>query len=189
MAGPTVIWVTVSSTSRAFAVPSDRPWPRARNGKPRSRANTVTPNWLVKGVHRPSRVPGVPHVARRLSASAPSRIHSWSVRAYPHGPPTAYGDGMVVVELAFTDRSDTAARLPLRPRHREILTALYARGEVALAGPFDDGSGSMIVFTTTRSRVDEVLASDPYYAAEGVTVVSIRELTALVPADPPSSHD
>ncbi len=96
---------------------------------------------------------------------------------------------MVVVALAFTDRSDTAPRLPLRPRHREILTALYARGEVALAGPFDDGSGSMIVFTTTRSRVDEVLASDPNYAAEGVTVVSIRELTALVPADPPSSHD
>ena len=83
---------------------------------------------------------------------------------------------MVVVELTFTDNP---ARLALRPRHREILTELHAGGEVALAGPFDDGSGSMVVFTTSRGRVDEVLASDPYYAAEGVTVASIRELTSL----------
>lgn len=86
---------------------------------------------------------------------------------------------MVVVELSFTDSSEGAARLPLRPRHREILGQLHADGEVALAGPFDDGTGSMVVFTTTRDRVDEVLASDPYYSAEGVTVTSIRELTSL----------
>ena len=92
---------------------------------------------------------------------------------------------MVVVELEFTDRGETAPRLALRSRHREILSRLYADGEVALAGPFDDGSGSMVVFTTDRARVDEVLASDPYYAAEGVTVAAIRELTALFPADQP----
>jgi hypothetical protein len=91
-----------------------------------------------------------------------------------HG--TAYGDDMVVVELAFTD---SPARLELRPRHREILAELHAAGEVLLAGPFDDGSGSMVVFTTTRARVDEVLATDPYYAADGVTVVGVRELTPL----------
>ncbi len=84
---------------------------------------------------------------------------------------------MVVVELTFTDNP---ARLALRPRHREILTELHAGGEVALAGPFDDGSGSMVVFTTSRDRVDEVLAADPYYAAEGVTVASIRDLTSLL---------
>jgi len=94
----------------------------------------------------------------------------------PNRPITAYGDGMVVVKLAFTD---SPARLLLRPRHREILTQLHADGEVALAGPFDDGSGSMVVFTATRDRVDEVVASDPYYSSEGVTIVSIRELTSL----------
>lgn len=87
---------------------------------------------------------------------------------------------MVVVELTYTD---TAERLALRPRHREILGSLYAAGEVALAGPFDDGQGAMIVFTTTRQRVDEVLASDPYYSAESVAVSSIRDLTALFPDD------
>lgn len=85
---------------------------------------------------------------------------------------------MVVVELTF---SDDPARLALRPRHREILTRLHAEGEVALAGPFDDGAGSMVVFTTTRARVDDVLASDPYYSAQGVTITSIRELTSLFP--------
>jgi hypothetical protein len=89
---------------------------------------------------------------------------------------TAYGDGMVVVELAFTDKP---SRLELRPRHREILTELHAAGEVLVAGPFDDDSGSMVVFTTSRQRVDEVLKMDPYYSADGVTVVGVRELTPL----------
>ena len=39
----------------------------------------------------------------------------------------------------------------------------------------------MVVFTTTRERVDAALAADPYYSAEGVTVVSVRELTPLFP--------
>lgn len=83
---------------------------------------------------------------------------------------------MFVVELSFTDHP---ARLELRPRHRELLAELHERGEVRDAGPFVDGSGSMVFFTTSRERVDEVLAADPYYAAEGVTVVSVRELTSL----------
>lgn len=83
---------------------------------------------------------------------------------------------MVVVELAFTDNP---ARLELRPRHREILTELHAAGEVLTAGPFDDGSGSLIVFAASRERVDEVLKMDPYYAVDGVTVVSVRELTSI----------
>lgn len=83
---------------------------------------------------------------------------------------------MVVVELAFTDNP---ARLELRPRHREILTELHTAGEVLTAGPFDDGSGSLIVFAASRERVDEVLKMDPYYAVDGVTVVSVRELTSI----------
>lgn len=83
---------------------------------------------------------------------------------------------MVVVELAF---SDHPARLELRPRHREILAELRDAGEVLTAGPFDDGSGSLILFTSSRDRVDEVLTMDPYYSAGGVTVVSVRELTPI----------
>ncbi|MEP6651015.1 MAG: YciI family protein [Lapillicoccus sp.] len=94
----------------------------------------------------------------------------------PNRHVTAYGGGMVVVELAFTV---STARLELRPRHREILAELLEAGEVALAGPFDDGSGSMVVFAADRERVGEVLAMDPYYSVDGVTVVAVRELTPL----------
>jgi len=88
---------------------------------------------------------------------------------------------MFVVELSFSAQpgSDHPARLELRPHHRELLTTLHEQGEVLTAGPFPDGSGSMVLFTTTRERVDEVLAADPYYSAEGVSVVSVRELTPL----------
>ena len=96
---------------------------------------------------------------------------------------------LVVVELEFTDRSETAPRMALRPRHREILSERYAAGEVMLAGPFDDGSGSMVVFSASRARVDEILASDPYYSAGGVTIASVRELTTLIPADLPGTDD
>jgi uncharacterized protein YciI len=84
---------------------------------------------------------------------------------------------MVVVELSFTD---STARLALRPRHRDLLRELHETGEVLTAGPFDDGSGSIVVFTAPRSRVEEILAADPYYSAEGVTVESIRAVTPLL---------
>lgn len=85
---------------------------------------------------------------------------------------------MIVVECAFTDHP---SRLELRPRHRELLTELHARGELLDAGPFEDGSGSMCLFSTTRDKVDAALAADPYFSCEGVRVVSIRELTSLFP--------
>ena len=88
----------------------------------------------------------------------------------------AYGWPMFAVELSF---SDHPARLELRPHHRELLTALHEAGELRDGGPFLDGSGAVLLLTTTRRRVDEVLAADPYYSAEGVSVVSIRELTSL----------
>ncbi len=106
-------------------------------------------------------------------------MHAVTKTDIPNRGTTAYGDDMVLVELAF---SDSPARLELRPRHREILAELHAAGEVLTAGPFDDGSGSMVVFTTTRDRVDEVLATDPYYSADGVTVAAVRELTPLFPS-------
>jgi len=40
---------------------------------------TVIANWLVKCDHRPSRVPGVPHVERRVAATARTRIGSCGV--------------------------------------------------------------------------------------------------------------
>lgn len=84
---------------------------------------------------------------------------------------------MFVVELAFTDHP---ARLDLRPHHRELLAGLHVEGEVVAAGPFPDQSGAVLVFDASRERVDEILAEDPYYSAEGVSVVAIREFDPVV---------
>ena len=51
--------------NRADAPPRDRPSPETRNGYPHSSAKTVPENWVVKWVHRPSRVPGCCQAERR----------------------------------------------------------------------------------------------------------------------------
>lgn len=84
---------------------------------------------------------------------------------------------MICVELAFTE---DPARLELRPQHRERLRALHEKGDLRLAGPWDDESGALLVFDCQRSTVDQVLADDPYYAAPGVSVASVRTWNPVV---------
>ena len=84
----------------------------------------------------------------------------------------------VVVELAFGEGEE---RLQRRPHHRELLTRLYDEGLVKMAGPFEDESGAMIVFEVPDlGTVDEIMAEDPYYTADGVTVVHRRPWTPIV---------
>ena len=81
--------------------------------------------------------------------------------------------GMYAVQLAF---SDDTARLGLRPGHRERLAGLAADGRLLAAGPWDDDSGALLVFLVdSRAELDEILAADPYYAADGVSVTSVQE--------------
>jgi uncharacterized protein YciI len=84
---------------------------------------------------------------------------------------------MIVVELAF---GDDPARLAARPAHRRTLARLRERGTLVMAGPWADDSGALLVFDAERSEVDEVLATDPYYATEGVRVVGLREWRPVV---------
>jgi uncharacterized protein YciI len=84
---------------------------------------------------------------------------------------------MIVLELAF---DDSPARLEARPAHRQRLAELHAAGTLALAGPWADDSGALLVFDADRSEVDHVMAEDPYYTTEGVRVVGLREWRPLV---------
>jgi uncharacterized protein len=84
---------------------------------------------------------------------------------------------MWIVELAF---DGNPARLAARPAHRELLTGLHAQGVVRLAGPLVDETGAdtgavLVLDLPDRAAVDAFLAADPYYAAPGVEVRSIRE--------------
>jgi uncharacterized protein YciI len=80
---------------------------------------------------------------------------------------------MWIVELAFTQAPE---RLAARPAHREKLTALHEKGLLRMAGPLADDSGAVLVFDVPgRAAVDELMATDPYFRADGVTVRQPRE--------------
>jgi uncharacterized protein YciI len=65
------------------------------------------------------------------------------------------------------DRAKVAA---LRPEHRQYLTALRDRGQLAAAGPFTDDSGSLIVYeAASREEAERLIQGDPF-AASGVFV-------------------
>ena len=84
---------------------------------------------------------------------------------------------MYVLELAFGDDEE---RLTARPAHRERLARLHAEGRLALAGPWADDSGALLVFRTDEPGLREIIAADPYYTTPGVTIVSSRLWQPLV---------
>ena len=80
---------------------------------------------------------------------------------------------MWIVELKL---EPTDERLAARPAHRDKLAQLHDDGVVRMAGPFADDSGAVIIVDAEdRAAVDRLLADDPYYATNGVTVTSVRE--------------
>ncbi|MFE9632479.1 YciI family protein [Streptomyces sp. NPDC006463] len=80
---------------------------------------------------------------------------------------------MWIVELAFTQAPE---RLAARPAHREKLTALHEKGLLRMAGPLADDSGAVLVFDVPdRPALDELIAADPYFRTEGVTLRQSRE--------------
>lgn len=87
---------------------------------------------------------------------------------------------MYVVELSFT--GDQSRRLAERPAHRERLNALHERGKAPIAGPWEDGSGAMVVFAVDDdAALKELMDADPYYRTPGVTVTAVRRLQPVVP--------
>ena len=84
---------------------------------------------------------------------------------------------MIVVELSFLP---TEERLSARPAHRVILERLHGGGALLAAGPWTDDTGALLIFNAERTAVDEIMADDPYYTTNGVTVTSIRDWTTIV---------
>lgn len=51
----------------------------------------------------------------------------------------------------------------IRPTHREYLRQLREQGHLALAGPFTDGSGALIVYEAgTPEQAEGFLRDDPF---------------------------
>ena len=49
-----------------------------------------------------------------------------------------------------------------------------------MAGPWSDESGAMLVFSTDRDSMDQILAGDPYYSTPGVQIKVLREWKPIV---------
>lgn len=84
---------------------------------------------------------------------------------------------IVAVEYVFVTEANER-RLAARPAHREWLTALKAAGTLVQAGPFADGTSSMLVFDVAdEAELDALLAADPY--PKDSVAVTRREWTTL----------
>ncbi|MEU8216145.1 YciI family protein [Micromonospora taraxaci] len=85
---------------------------------------------------------------------------------------------MFILELSFGDEPD---RLAARPAHRERLQALRQEGRLAMAGPFPDDSGALLIFDVADAEAfAAILDEDPYYRTSGVTIVSQREWSPII---------
>ncbi|AOS66010.1 YciI family protein [Actinoalloteichus hymeniacidonis] len=83
------------------------------------------------------------------------------------------------VELVFS--SDTEGRLAVRPAHRDYLTGLAEKGILLSAGPWADDTGALLVYDVAdEDELEQVLNDDPYWPAEVVDEVVIREWTPLI---------
>ncbi|HEY7311873.1 MAG TPA: YciI family protein [Gemmataceae bacterium] len=52
----------------------------------------------------------------------------------------------------------------IRPLHRQYLTALRERGQLAAAGPFTDDSGALIVYEAASvEEAEQFLQGDPFH--------------------------
>jgi uncharacterized protein YciI len=59
--------------------------------------------------------------------------------------------------------SDKAKIAEVRPLHRQYLTTLQERGQLAAAGPFTDDSGALIIYEAgTQEEAESLLNDDPF---------------------------
>jgi len=64
--------------------------------------------------------------------------------------------------------TDSAVIARVRPAHREYLQGLKKNGNVAIAGPFLDDSGGILVYEAeSTEQVEEFIRADPFFT-EGV---------------------
>jgi uncharacterized protein YciI len=59
---------------------------------------------------------------------------------------------------------DRAKVESIRPAHRQYLASLRERGQLAVSGPFTDGSGALIVYeAASAEEAEKLLRDDPFH--------------------------
>lgn len=65
--------------------------------------------------------------------------------------------------IEYLQDADTVARI--RPAHREYLQGLLDAGKLFASGPYDDGSGALIIYEAeTPDAAEALLKADPFHA-------------------------
>ena len=88
--------------------------------------------------------------------------------------------------ILFYDYGENALerRAPYRAQHLELATGSHARGEMVLAGAFNDPlDGAALVFRT-REAAEAFVKVDPYVSSGLVTGWKIREWNVVVGDEP-----
>jgi len=85
------------------------------------------------------------------------------------------------------DAPDARDRRPqVRPAHLAYLEPQVAAGRIVLAGPFTDGSGSLIVVDAdSREAVWELVARDPYVVQGVFNRVEVKPFLQVFPRPAP----
>lgn len=84
--------------------------------------------------------------------------------------------------IEYTSDAEKIART--RPVHRDYLQGLKKNGQVAIAGPFLDDSGGLLVYEADSAEdVDKLIRDDPFFK-EGVFVSWVLRAWKPVTANP-----
>jgi uncharacterized protein YciI len=89
---------------------------------------------------------------------------------------------MLFVIIGHDGPDGAALRPKLRPAHLDNLRPLAERGKVAIAGPFTDGSGSLII-VDMDSEADALAfaQSDPYTTGGVFNRVEVKPFRKVFP--------
>ena len=86
---------------------------------------------------------------------------------------------LFALQLKFTDPD---RRMEVRPAHREYLHALKDAGKLVTAGPFADQTGALLIYDVAdEAELRDILAKDPYTAADVYEIATLTEWQPLFP--------
>lgn len=84
---------------------------------------------------------------------------------------------MIVLQTRFHGDD---VRMPLRAAHREQLAALTEEGVLVFAGPYEDGTGALLLFDADDARVQRAIDDDPYMTCADVEIVLRTEWNPIL---------
>ena len=89
---------------------------------------------------------------------------------------------MLFVIIGHDGPRGAELRPKLRPAHLDNLRPLAEQGRVAIAGPFTDGSGSLIIVDMdSEAEARDFAAGDPYTTGGVFARVEVKAVRRVVP--------